>query len=159
MSTALDSCWVCDRPLPPHDTNVLCVACLAERKAIVSEQPAPYFTRPPYHTPHGTEEREVFLPEQGDPGDELSDRYSCRVCGITTGTHSPYCAEHADQSPYYTVNQYYANRAAVGIRPALAEWEAAGWAYQAALDREDVGAMRAADETFWELVARLPGGR
>ena len=38
------------------------------------------------HTPHGTEEREVFLPAQSDPGDETTGRQSvgvnrCWHCG------------------------------------------------------------------------------
>jgi len=46
---------------------------------------------------------------------------------------------------------------AVGMKPTLAEWEAAGRAYLEAVDREDVEAMHYTNETFWELAGRLTG--
>lgn len=123
-----------------------------QREETMNEQPAPYFTRPPYHTPHGTEEREVFLPAIGDPGDETTTRLGYTADEVEEVWHGEY-----QLKPGVVAR-------AVGMAPtqaemaqAIREWVAAEYEWR----HEPVRSRRylASCEHLRALAARLPGER
>lgn len=118
-----------------------------------------------YHTPHGTEEREVFLPEPaiGDPGDETTEKpfvgvNRCWNCGQMYVTDHDHLCRFADTRQGKSF--------AAGMAPTYEEFAAAVQAFDDGLFPLNMPlppSLELAWNDVWGqmtmLAARLPRGR